>query len=310
MKISNLKIPNFYLTTSVVILILLSILSISLIQTDAYSRIHRLFMLGLIIFVFIAWCALIWQFFKALLAKQNQIEILMGLKLALSSLIDMKDSYTEGHSNRVRNLSRNFSEYLHLPAEEVEKISVAGELHDIGKIGIPDSILKKTEKINDREYEIIKFHPKLGAESIRSIHGFEAIAKIILHHHEKYDGTGYPNRLKGDEIPLGSRVLSIVDAYDAMFHGRAYRKPYTKEQVLEIIRQAGDKQFDPSLSKEFLSFINQENRNLQTDPVCGMRLGENQIDFTSKYIEQNFYFCSLVCCRKFEKSPEKFVLGS
>lgn len=310
MKISNLKIPKSYLTISGVILISLSIVSISLIQADAYSRSHRLFMLGLIVFVFIAWCALIWQFYKALLAKQNQIEILMGLKLALSSLIDMKDSYTEGHSNRVRNLARNFSEFLRLPSEEVENISVAGELHDIGKIGIPDSILKKTEKINGQEYEIIKNHPKLGAESIRSIHGFEAIAEIILHHHEKYDGTGYPDRLKGDEIPLGSRVLSIVDAYDAMFHGRAYRKPYTNEQVLGIIHQEGDKQFDPLLSKEFLDFINQENIKLQIDPVCGMRLGEKQKNFNCRYIGQNYFFCSQICAQKFEESPEKFVLGS
>lgn len=308
-QIHNLKTPNFYLTISGVILISLSIILISLIQANEYSPMHRLFMLGLIVFVLISCCALIWHFYKYLRAKQNQIEILMGLKLALSSLIEMKDSYTEGHSNRVRNLTRSFSEYLCLPSNEVENISLAGELHDIGKIGIPDSILKKTEKINDSEYEIIKNHPKLGAESIRSIKGFEEIAEIILHHHEKHDGTGYPDNLKGNEIPLGARILSIVDAYDAMFHGRSYRKPYTKEKVLDIIHQAGQKQFDPALSMKFISFINGESKKLQADPVCGMRLSANYKDYTCRYVGQSYFFCSRICARKFEESPEKFILS-
>ncbi len=304
------KHTKFFLIASGILLASLSILFVSLTRSAAYSLPHKFFMLGLVVFIFITWCVLIGYFLKSLRANQNQIEVLMGLKLALTSLIDMKDSYTEGHSNRVRNLARSFSEYLRLPSAEIEKISVAGELHDIGKIGIPDSILKKSEKINDHEYEVIKNHPKMGAESIRSIKGFNEIAEIILHHHEKYDGTGYPDNLKGNEIPLGSRILSIVDAYDAMFHGRAYRKPYTKEQVLEIIRQAGPKQFDPLLSDQFLSFIKQENKKLHADPVCGMRLSENQKDFNCRYIGQNYFFCSRICVQKFEESPEKFILSS
>jgi len=309
MATSTSKHAKFFLIVSGILLVSLSILFISLIGVDTYGLRHQLFMLGLVIFVFITWCVLIWYFLKSLRANQNQIENLMGLKLALSSLIDMKDSYTEGHSNRVRNLARSFSEYLRLSSAEIEKISVAGELHDIGKIGIPDSILKKPEKLNAQEFEIIKNHPKLGAESIKSIKGFDEIANIILHHHEKYDGTGYPDNLKGNEIPLGSRILGIVDAYDAMSHGRAYRKPYNKEQVLEIIRQARSKQFDPSLSDKFLSFINQENKKLQADLVCGMRLSANQKDFTYRYIGQSYFFCSRVCAQKFEGSPEKFILG-
>lgn len=141
----------------------------------------------------------------------------------LISLIELYDGYTGGHSNTVKNISVLISKELNLSEEDKKFIQIASVLHDIGKIGINCSIINKKTNLTNMEFEIIKKHPAIGENAIKYIDGFNKPREIIRHHHERYNGTGYPDGLKGEEIPLGSRILSIADAFDAMTSNRPYR---------------------------------------------------------------------------------------
>ncbi|MFQ5444804.1 MAG: HD domain-containing phosphohydrolase, partial [Nitrospinales bacterium] len=185
-------------------------------------------------------------------------------------------------------------------------IRIAAELHDIGKIGIPDSILKKPGKLDDSEFLDIKNHPVLGAKSIQTIQGFGNIARIIRHHHEKFDGTGYPDGLSAEQIPFGARIIGIVDAYDAMVHTRAYRKALPFNKVLEIIEQSGGNQFDPNLTNSFIKFLDTQ-QDYCKDPVCGMTINPGIPVFKTTYQNKPYNFCSKVCLNAFTRTPEKFT---
>ncbi len=276
-------------------------------QEALLGEYHFGFMIALFIFVCVSSGFLINNFLNSLKLKKDQIEILMGLKLVLTSLIDLKDPYTEGHSRRVRDLTQKFCRFLKLPENKIENIATAAELHDIGKIGIPDSILKKPEKLNQNEFLKIKDHPVLGANSLKSIKGFDEIMKAIRHYHEKFDGTGYPDGLKKEDIPFSSRILTIVDAYDAMLHGRSYRNAFSKEKVLKIIESESGTQFDPNLTKKFFYFLKNEKRDSQFDPVCGMDLNNAEGVLKFRFNKHTYYFCSNICCQKFRESPEKYI---
>ena len=191
--------------------------------------------------------------------QQQEIEGLMGIRLAFATLIDLKDSYTAIHSTHVRDLTSKFLEYIKVSSTEIEEITTAAELHDIGKIGIPDSILKKPGKLNEEEFFEIKKHPVRGADAIKYLQGFEGISTIIRHHHERHDGTGYPDGLAADNIPFESRVLSIIDAYDAMIFTRSYRKDMKRDGVLKVLEEEAGKQFDPLLVCYFTKFLQQKD---------------------------------------------------
>ncbi|MFQ5673685.1 MAG: HD domain-containing phosphohydrolase [Nitrospinales bacterium] len=272
-----------------------------------HEQYHSEIMVGMFVSVMIFCGLLVGDVSKILRFQQDTIETLMGIKLALVSLIDLKDPYTEGHSRRVRDLAQSFSEYLQLPSEDIEEISMAAELHDIGKIGIPDAILKKPDKLNEEEFHWIKKHPVYGADALKTLKGFENIVKIIRHHHEKYDGTGYPDGLNAQEIPLGSRIISFVDAYDAMSCDRAYRKALSKQRALEIIAQAAGTQFDPTFEKAFQTFIQYDNRNSSYDPVCGMPVHDTRHALKAQFRDRIYYFCSQTCATEFNQSPQKYL---
>ena len=149
-------------------------------------------------------------------------------------------------------------EKLGLPEEQIKTLRIGGLFHDIGKIGIPDSILLKPGKLTDDEYSEIKNHPSIGAHILGSAKIFQDIIPIVKHHHEKYDGNGYPSRLKGDEIPYLARIAAVADTFDAMTSRRSYRGPIDVEQVKEEIKRCEGTQFDPQIAEVFLDILNNE----------------------------------------------------
>ena len=131
-------------------------------------------------------------------------------------------------------------------------------LHDLGKIGISESILNKEGKLTEKEIEEIRKHPNIAADILRPIHVLNAIIPFILYHHERWDGKGYPNKLKGEDIPLGARIVAIADVYQALISKRAYRKAFSKSKALEMIKEASGTQFDPRIVNIFLNVLEKE----------------------------------------------------
>jgi HD-GYP domain-containing protein (c-di-GMP phosphodiesterase class II) len=180
----------------------------------------------------------------------------LAMATSLVSLIDLRDRYTGGHSQRVARYVRNIGVQLCLPDEQADTMVFAASLHDIGKIGVPDHVLLKQGKLNDEEFGWIRQHPEWGWMAVRNVDGFQEAALLILHHHERLDGRGYPSRLRGAEIPLGSRLIAVADSYDALTTNRPYRTARSKDEALaEILRCAGT-QFDPQVVDAFCSTLN------------------------------------------------------
>lgn len=166
---------------------------------------------------------------------------------AFSKSIEFKDKYTGGHNRRVSRISRLFGEALGFPEDKLVEIEYGGLLHDIGKIGISDSILNKEGKLTDSEFSQIKQHPFIGSVILKDFESVSPFIPYVLYHHERFDGRGYPEMLHGESIPLEGRIVSIADALDAMTSTRSYRKPFTDQQAYDEILACEGKQFDPFL---------------------------------------------------------------
>jgi HD-GYP domain-containing protein (c-di-GMP phosphodiesterase class II) len=166
--------------------------------------------------------------------------------------IEARDPYTKQHSTRVTKYAVSIAKALKCSQEEIEMLQVSSNLHDIGKIGIPDSILLKPGRLTDDEYEVIKKHPVIGSNIIGHFGMWAGEREIIKHHHERWDGNGYPDRLKGEEIPFPSRILSIADVYDALTSDRSYRKKLEDNVAVGVIAENAGSQFDPKILKVFL----------------------------------------------------------
>lgn len=179
----------------------------------------------------------------------------LSIIYALAATVDAKDHYTYGHSRKVSDYSVAMAETLGLPQDRIATIRAASLLHDIGKVGIPDSILSKQGPLTDEEWEPVKVHPKLGVEILRHIIDLVNCLPAILHHHERYDGKGYPSGLKGDNIPLEGRILAVADAYDAMTSPRPYREQLSSQQALNELKRCAGTQFDPELVDVFCKLI-------------------------------------------------------
>lgn len=190
------------------------------------------------------------KFHNEELSTQNH---LMEVVTSLASAIDAKDEYTKGHSTSVSRYSEALARAINLPEKEVQRIKLGALLHDIGKIGIPESILKKTSKLSDEEWQIMKQHPVIGEEKVllpnTSLHD---LIPMVKYHHEHWDGTGYPERLKGEEIPLQARIVSVADAYHALISDRPYRKGLSVEKACEILRMGAGIQWDKNLVRKFI----------------------------------------------------------
>ena len=177
----------------------------------------------------------------------------------IASTIDAKDEYTGGHSERVGNyaalICSKIKDKEHLTVSDIDRIQYIGKMHDIGKIGVPDKVLNKNGRLTDEEYELMKSHTVIGSEIIGNIDNIEGLNDGVRHHHERYDGNGYPDGLKGGEISLFARILCIADCYDAMTTDRVYRKRLPKEKVIEEIERNRGTQFDPVLADIVLQMI-------------------------------------------------------
>ncbi len=183
----------------------------------------------------------------------NLLNVYLETIRSLAAAIDAKDSYTHGHSRRVTDLSVGLALEMGLPRSEVDTIRHASLLHDVGKIGISEQILLKPGRLTDDEFETIKSHPHIGAGILNSIEFLKRVCEIIKHHHERYDGKGYPSNLASDDIPLGSRIICVADSFDAITSCRPYRKPLTfDEATTEVVRCSGT-QFDPAVVEAFVS---------------------------------------------------------
>jgi len=164
---------------------------------------------------------------------------------ALAAAIDAKDPYTCGHSQRVMEYSLLGGMTLSLPKERLDTLEYAGILHDIGKIGVSDNILRKSGDLNEQEWIIIRRHPEIGANIIKDVPFLEEARKLILHHHERYDGSGYPDGLKGEAMPMGARLLAIADAFDTMTTDRSYRAALSADEAISELRRYSGTQFCP-----------------------------------------------------------------
>lgn len=174
-------------------------------------------------------------------------------------LIREKDALTATHSLQVALLMEGFASFIGMSADKVFAAYLAGLLHDFGKVYISREILQKPAKLTPEEMKTVQKHPAMGADILARTKGFSVIANAVRHHHEKYAGTGYPDRLKGEEIPFLSRMLAICDSFDAMTSARYYRSTFTIEQAIEEIELSVGKQFDPGLSRAFIAYLQQEN---------------------------------------------------
>src|SRR5207302_9551130 len=160
--------------------------------------------------------------------------------------VDARDVYTGSHSERVTELAARVAERMGLPQEIVELTRLAARLHDLGKLAIPEEILRKPGPLTDPERLVLERHPQIGYRMLESL-GVDPVADWVLHHHERWDGTGYPDGLPGDSIPLGARIIFVADAYDAMISERVYRRRVSPEQAISELDRCAGSQFDPDV---------------------------------------------------------------
>ena len=177
---------------------------------------------------------------------------------AFNQLLDLKDLNTGVHSTRLAEWGMRVGQELGLEESQLQNLEVAALLHDIGKVGIPDAILRKPGKLDQEEYALMKKHPEYGWAVLRMLPGFERAALDILHHHEAFDGKGYPAGLRETEIPIVSRIVSVIDAFDAMVSSRPYRTGLPYEEAVRRLIEASGTQFDPVVVQCFLSFAQSE----------------------------------------------------
>jgi diguanylate cyclase (GGDEF)-like protein/putative nucleotidyltransferase with HDIG domain len=181
---------------------------------------------------------------------------------SLAKAVDARDAYTGSHSERVSALAAQIARRLGLDDAQVELTRLAASLHDLGKLAIPEEILRKPSALNESERLVLQRHPQIGHRMLESL-GVEPLAEWVLHHHERWDGDGYPNRLRGDEIPLGARIIFVADAYDAMTSERVYRQPLSSPEALEELERCAGTQFDPVVVDAFAEELGLRSRAIE-----------------------------------------------
>jgi putative nucleotidyltransferase with HDIG domain len=193
---------------------------------------------------------------------------------ALAATVDAKDHYTYGHSKKVSKYATQIAEALGYSQERVATLRAAALLHDIGKIGVSDRVLLKTGPLSEEEWEPIRAHPKLGVAILKHVESLSSCLAAIQYHHERYDGSGYPAGLKGENIPLDARIMGVADSYDAMTSLRPYRQgKFTQEQALEELKRCAGTQFDPKIVEVFFSIT---ERNFSKEAKAGeMKAGQS-----------------------------------
>jgi len=198
---------------------------------------------------------------KLLQVKEVQAQMLAlrsSLVCAFNQLLDLRDLNTGVHSTRLAEWALSVARELDLQEDVLTDIEIAALLHDIGKIGISDAILNKPEKLNEVEYGVMKKHPEYGWAVLRGVPGMERASLLVLHHHEHYDGNGYPGGLNGSDIPIGSRIVSVIDAFDAMVSCRPYRNGLPVVEAMNRLQAGSGRQFDPEVVRCFLPLAQAE----------------------------------------------------
>ncbi len=227
---------------------------------DAYGVVQILSYVIMVLFV--------WAFYiiinnikatdDAVLAKEEVKTLSVEVMEALAHTIDAKDEYTRGHSVRVAKYSRMLAERLGLSSTECENVYYMALLHDIGKIGVPNEIINSTSKLTDDEYEVIKTHPGVGYDILAEIKSRPDLSIGARWHHERFDGKGYPDGKKGEEIPFFARIIAVADSYDAMTSNRSYRNYLPQDKVRSEIEKNSGSQFDPAVAKCMMEIIDQD----------------------------------------------------
>lgn len=201
---------------------------------------------------------LISNFYTLKVQKERENKLYREIINALVSTIELKDEYTEGHAKRVSKISQRLAKKMGIPQNRLEIIEATAILHDIGKIGTPLTILNKKSKLTKEEYEIIKRHPENAKVILEKINGFEEIANLAYMHHEYYDGSGYPQGLSGDNIPIEAQIIQVADAFDAMTSKRAYRDAMSIDRVINIFKEERGKQFNPVVTDALIGLLTEK----------------------------------------------------
>src|SRR5437016_4900421 len=194
--------------------------------------------------------------------EEQQVTMRTSTICALNQLLDLKDLNTGVHSTRLAEWAVRVARRLGIEEGNLYQYEVAALLHDIGKIGVPDAILKKPSKLTDEERAIMNKHPEYSWSILRLFPGLEEASLYALHHHENIDGTGYPARLKGQDIPLVSRIISVIDAYDAMVSNRCYRKGLPHEEAISRLVRSSGTQFDAAVVQAFIPIAEKETADV------------------------------------------------
>jgi diguanylate cyclase (GGDEF)-like protein/putative nucleotidyltransferase with HDIG domain len=193
--------------------------------------------------------------------------IVMDTLTSLALAVDAKDQFTQGHSQKVSTYAVLIAEAVGLKGPEIEEVRLGGMLHDVGKVGILESILNKNGPLNPDEWEAMKHHVVYGAKLLEPLRGTERIREMVAHHHEFFDGSGYPEGLAGAQIPIGARIIAIADAYDTITSERTYKKARTPEEAFQELDRCGNAQFDPELVRLFVSRLRELPNPLLLNPT-------------------------------------------
>ena len=188
--------------------------------------------------------------------QKNDIRIILQSMNTFISFIDAKDPYTRGHSRRVAMYAAEIAKRMHLAESEIQNVYYAGLLHDAGKISVPDAILNKPGKLTNEERQLIQNHTVAGGNMLKQLSSLKGVRETALYHHERYDGKGYPEGLKGNEIPLYARIVGVADSYDAMSSNRVYRRHLSKDEIIEEMQKGSGSQFDPDIVTYMVDMIN------------------------------------------------------
>jgi hypothetical protein len=225
------------------------------VTTDRVVILQRLFLFVVVAVLGSVMARAVSSHRELVIRRDVEAKLMTEVNMALANAIEAKDSYTRGHSERLAKLAAACAERMGLSRDEVGAIRLGAILHDVGKIGIPDRILRQSMSLTEDEMAWMRRHPQIGADIIGPVEGLHHVSPLIRHHHEKWDGTGYPSGLKGETIPLGSRIISVADAFEAMVADRIYRPSLGLDRALAELKAGRGTHFDPTVVDTFLDLI-------------------------------------------------------